>query len=440
MLFAGLPPSAHGPLLQSAGMPEQKVTVQSTERAGQQIDLTVAAQDVQEGEMLLRMPEHLIITLEGVFEDEAVAELLATGKLTELACLTLYLAYEKKRGKDSCWYHYIRELDRQRGRGQQGAKSPLLWDAGQVDSLLEGSPVVGMVKERLKGIEREYAELDTVWYMAGSLFSKYPFDMPTEAFSLDLFTQAFAATQASVVHLQGVPMSKRFALVPMGPPLLSYSSTVKAMLRYDSEAREVRLVADRAYCKGEPVYAWCGPQPNQRLLLNYGIVDESNPHDRLQLTATIPSSDRLYPQKRNALQQLSLSSQQSFWLLRHQDLPDTLMPFLRLAHCQDEEALRHPSLHALQQPLPAEQERALLANLASCLQRRLNRYRTSSEQDEAVIADPAAGPREKVAARLLKLEKSILTGALNKVAELPGGAEVVQQAPQQQRDSAVRLQ
>ena len=37
---------------------------------------------------------------------------------------------------------------------------------------------------------------------AGSLFSKYPFDMPTEAFSLDLFTQAFAATQASVVHLQ----------------------------------------------------------------------------------------------------------------------------------------------------------------------------------------------------------------------------------------------
>ncbi len=26
---------------------------------------------------------------------------------------------------------------------------------------------------------------------------------------------------------QGVPMSKRFALVPMGPPLLSYSSTVK---------------------------------------------------------------------------------------------------------------------------------------------------------------------------------------------------------------------
>ena len=41
-------------------------------------------------------------------------------------------------------------LCRQRGRGQMGAKSPLLWDKGQVDSLLAGSPVVNMVKERLK--------------------------------------------------------------------------------------------------------------------------------------------------------------------------------------------------------------------------------------------------------------------------------------------------
>ena len=42
-----------------------------------------------------------------------------------------------------------------------------------------------------------------------------------------MLVQAFAAVQASVVHLQGVPLSKRFALVPLGPPLLSYSSTCK---------------------------------------------------------------------------------------------------------------------------------------------------------------------------------------------------------------------
>ena len=120
----------------------------------------------------------------------------------------------------------------------------------------------------MQGIEKEYAELDTVWFMAGSLFKSYPYDIPTEAFSLDIFTQvrcasitpralsssapacvhahyspngtwfttlaaaralqAFAAVQASVVHLQGVSLAKRFALVPLGPPLLSYASTAKA--------------------------------------------------------------------------------------------------------------------------------------------------------------------------------------------------------------------
>ena len=47
-------------------------------------------------------------------------------------------------------YEYIKELDKQRGRGQQGAKSPLLWDAGQMEELLQGSPVAKEVGLRLK--------------------------------------------------------------------------------------------------------------------------------------------------------------------------------------------------------------------------------------------------------------------------------------------------
>ena len=39
--------------------------------------------------------------------------------------------------------------------------------------------------------------------------------------------QSALLSQSSVVHLQGVPLSRRFALVPLGPPLLSYSPTAK---------------------------------------------------------------------------------------------------------------------------------------------------------------------------------------------------------------------
>lgn len=37
---------------------------------------------------------------------------------------------------------------------------------------LQGSPIVTAVRQRLTGIEKEYNELDAVWFMAGSLFNK----------------------------------------------------------------------------------------------------------------------------------------------------------------------------------------------------------------------------------------------------------------------------
>ncbi len=36
------------------------------------------------------------------------AELLTAGKLSELACLTLFLMYEKKLGTESFWQPYIK--------------------------------------------------------------------------------------------------------------------------------------------------------------------------------------------------------------------------------------------------------------------------------------------------------------------------------------------
>ena len=58
---------------------------------------------------------------------------------------------------------------------------------------------------------------------------------------------------------------------------------MQAMLKYEPESGEVQLVVDRGYREGEPIKVWFGPQPNQRAFLNYGIVDEDNPHDKMTL-------------------------------------------------------------------------------------------------------------------------------------------------------------
>lgn len=43
-----------------------------------------------------------------------------------------------------------------------------------------------------------------------------------------------------------------------------------------------------------------------------GVVAEENPYDKLQLTATIPSSDPLFQQKRAMLQPAGMATQQTF--------------------------------------------------------------------------------------------------------------------------------
>jgi hypothetical protein len=90
------------------------------------VDVTVAARDLAAGELALAVPENLVVTLDAVLGTESessLAELLSTGKLSELAILALHLMYEKKRGAESFWAPYIRELDRQGARGAQGAVS-----------------------------------------------------------------------------------------------------------------------------------------------------------------------------------------------------------------------------------------------------------------------------------------------------------------------------
>jgi hypothetical protein len=57
-----------------------------------------------------------------------------------------------------------------------------------------------------------------------------------------------------LLNVQKVSLARRFALVPLGPPLLAYSSNCKAMLTAVDGA--VELVVDRPYKAGEPIVVW----------------------------------------------------------------------------------------------------------------------------------------------------------------------------------------
>jgi hypothetical protein len=279
---------------------------------------------------------------------------------------------------------------------------------------------VGEIEERLHGIHREYEELDLVWVMGSALFRNYPFEMPTEQFPFEVFLQAFAAIQAATVHLQGVEPSMRFALVPLGPPLLTYSSMSKALIKYDETSKEVQLAVDRDYEPGDVIVAWCGPQPNRRLLLNYGVVDDNNPYDKMAVTITIPNNnDDLFRLKRSIVssESLKLSTNQTFQLSASKPIPEHLLPYLRLAFAGSQEECERVNFQDDDAIVSTENEQLVLSALMAHIQNRLDRYLTSMDQDETTITNPDSTARQVVAAKLLRAEKAILLESLGRVAD-----------------------
>ncbi|XP_007031777.2 PREDICTED: histone-lysine N-methyltransferase setd3 isoform X1 [Theobroma cacao] len=382
------------------------------------IHYVAASDDLQAGDVAFSVPNSLVVTLERVLGNETVAELLTTNKLSELACLALYLMYEKKQGKKSFWYPYIRELDRQRGRGQLAVESPLLWSQDEL-AYLTGSPTKAEVLERAEGIKREYNELDTVWFMAGSLFQQYPYDIPTEAFPFEIFKQAFVAVQSCVVHLQKVALARRFALVPLGPPLLAYRSNCKAMLSAVDGA--VELVVDRPYKAGESIVVWCGPQPNSKLLINYGFVDDDNSYDRLVVEAALNTEDPQYQEKRMVVQRNGKLSVQVFRVYagREKEAVTDMLPYLRLGYVSDPSEMQ--SVLSSQGPVcPVSpcMERAVLGQLVDYFNGRLAVYPTTLHEDESLLSDPNLNPKRRVATQLVRLEKKILHACLQATIDL----------------------
>lgn len=143
----------------------------------------------------------------------------------------------------------------------------------------------------------------------------------------------------------------------------------------------------------------------------YGIVDENNPYDKLQLTATLSSSDPLFRLKRNILAANQLSTMQTFDMSRTTPLPPTLLPFMRLALTTNEAAVDVVQWGDAASPIDQANETVAVEMLVAYLDKRLQGYPTSIEEDAAIIESSTTLVRQKVAARLVRIEKQILQAA-----------------------------
>ncbi|KAK7333490.1 hypothetical protein VNO80_30264 [Phaseolus coccineus] len=133
---------------------------------------------------------------------------------------------------------------------------------------------------------------------------------------------------------------------------------------------------------------WCGPQPNSKLLINYGFVDENNSNDRPIVEAALDTEDPQYQDKIMVAQRNGKLSVQVYSGMEREALLD-MLPYLRLGYVS-------PCM-----------ERAVLDQLADYFKTRLAGYPTMLAEDESMWrsrADRAStGGAEQIARALAEV-------------------------------------
>ena len=227
---------AHG------GAEFSRLRVTTTARGGRGVVATAA---FAPGDVLLRVPEPLLLTVDKAERRPDVADALARARFGGVStndgnlALALYLAREDA---DCFWAPYRRALG--------GVDHlPLFWPASDLE-LLAGSPLAADVAARKDDVAAT-----------------------TSALGLD---DGFAVAEAHVLSRAfEFDRGKRRAMVPFAD-LLNTNRHQDRHVDFEFEGDAFVMRAIRSGIKGDEVTDSYGPKSNARYLLNYGFALEDN--------------------------------------------------------------------------------------------------------------------------------------------------------------------
>ena len=227
--------------LKAGGAEFSRLRVTTTARGGRGVVATAA---FAPGDVLLRVPEPLLLTVDKAARRPDVADALARARSNGVStndgnlALALYLAGEE----DCFWSPYRQALG-------GVAHLPLFWPASDLE-LLAGSPLAEEVESRKDDVAAT-----------------------TAALGLD---DGFAVAEAHVLSRAfEFDRGKRRAMVPFAD-LLNTNRHQDRHVDFEFEGDAFVMRAIRSGIKGDEVTDSYGPKSNARYLLNYGFALEDN--------------------------------------------------------------------------------------------------------------------------------------------------------------------
>ncbi|EJD02658.1 SET domain-containing protein [Fomitiporia mediterranea MF3/22] len=431
----------------------------------------IALQDIPEGHTLFSVPRSLTLSTHTSELPKLIGE--AAWKSLRLnkgwVGLILCMMWEECRWTDSKWCGYFNILPR-------AFDTPMFWTGDELKEL-DGTDVLGKIgKEQA---ERDYYEILNPavrtrpdLFDPGHIASFYSLEnyhvmgsrILSRSFHVEKWKEQTPGSQSrasSELHENGDCMDiddessnlsavgaenggdddsddeaenpSDIAMVPMADMLNAQYGSENAKLFY--EPTHLNMVSTKPIRRGEQIYNAYGDLPNSALLREYGHVDlvplpgvpwkEGNPADVVEIPADLALHAVLSSQARVDAE--SLKERIDWWLEEGGDdvfvlgtdleLPDVMISFLKLLLLSKLEWEKARSKSKPPKPkLDMDSKLQTFPLVLGMLERRLAKYPTTLEHDEALLSGQTSLPYNVRNAIIVRIgEKHILVGCMSKV-------------------------
>lgn len=359
----------------------------------------LARRDINDGDNLFKIPFKLCMSKASA--RKALGKDVLPREINEYLAVACQLIHERYvLGDKSYWKPYIDVLPE-----TEEVNPTFTWSDEDL-SFLNGSPVIAATKSLQMKLKREFDDL-----LGGEdgLCNKYPDRFPKEHFTYENWIWAFTMLFSRAIRLRSLQQGETLAMVPYAD-LINHSPFSQAYIDareggdwlFSSGEEEVILYADRGYRRMEQIYISYGQKSNAELLLLYGFAVERNPYNSVDVTVAIAPLtesfvkelnddsipvDPLAEEKAAFLEEVGRDSLVDFPCYADR-YPVELLEFLRLMQMTPEDT-RGRALKEFDyaRTISMANEAAVLTSVIEAVNRQLEKYPNTEEEDAALIKD-----------------------------------------------------
>ncbi|XP_064420919.1 actin-histidine N-methyltransferase [Latimeria chalumnae] len=370
-----------------------------------------ATRDIKAEELFLWIPRKLLMTVESA-KNSVLGPLYSQDRILQAMgniALAFHLLCERA-NPSSFWMPYIKTLPTE-------YDTPLYFEEEEVQ-YLQSTQAIHDIFSQYKNTARQYAYFYK-FIQTHPNANKLPVK---DSFTYDDYRWAVSSVMTRQNQIPTEDGSRvTLALIPLWDMCNHTNGLITT--GYNLEDDRCECVALQDYKVGEQIYIFYGTRSNAEFVIHNGFFFDDNSHDRVKIKLGVSKSDRLYAMKAEALARAGIPTSSVFALhCSEPPISAQLLAFLRV-FCMSEEELKDHLVgeHAIDKiftlgnsefPVSWDNEIKLWTFLETRAVLLLKTYKTTSENDKSLLANPELSFHARMAIKLRLAEKEILEKAI----------------------------